>query len=161
MKRQPTNRVPSLWATAVKETPRYKSPAGAGRSRTENGVFTLWIANAGDPVPDLQGRSTEQPFFRDDVRVAARDWNGVFTSPRKSHRHTAAQLQGLPVLRNSLRYQTLRIFFRADGSARGVNVAMRLKSMFRRELCRHPQDRLQHRRYRLGSLRSTLRTRRP
>ena len=147
MKRQPTNRVPSLWATGVKDTPPVtNSPAGAGRSRTENGVFTLWIANAGAPIPGpAREKPIEQPFFRDDVRDSRPgSERGLHIASQVAPAHGGA-MAGTSRLRNSLHFQTLRIFYRADGSARGVNVAMRLKSKFRRELCPHPQARLQYR----------------
>ena len=36
---------------------------------TENGVFMLWIANAGEPIPDAAMANLFQPFFRGQVRA--------------------------------------------------------------------------------------------
>ena len=36
---------------------------------TDNGVFMLWIANAGEPIPDAAMANLFQPFFRGQVRA--------------------------------------------------------------------------------------------
>jgi sigma-B regulation protein RsbU (phosphoserine phosphatase) len=35
---------------------------------TEGGVFELWVANAGNPIPQLAMDKLFEPFFRGDVR---------------------------------------------------------------------------------------------
>jgi sigma-B regulation protein RsbU (phosphoserine phosphatase) len=42
-------------------------PVRVGAS-TEGGVFELWVANAGDPIPPLAMDKLFEPFFRGDVR---------------------------------------------------------------------------------------------
>ena len=42
-------------------------PVRVGAS-TEAGIFELWVANAGDPIPDAAMEKLFEPFFRGDVR---------------------------------------------------------------------------------------------
>lgn len=37
---------------------------------TENGIFELWIANAGAPIPEAAMANLFQPFFRGQVRAS-------------------------------------------------------------------------------------------
>jgi sigma-B regulation protein RsbU (phosphoserine phosphatase) len=37
-------------------------------ARTEDGIFELWVANAGDPIPEAAMEKLFEPFFRGDVR---------------------------------------------------------------------------------------------
>ena len=39
-------------------------------ARTEDGVFELWVANAGDPIPEPAMEKLFEPFFRGDVRAS-------------------------------------------------------------------------------------------
>jgi sigma-B regulation protein RsbU (phosphoserine phosphatase) len=67
-------------------------PVRVGAS-TEGGVFELWVANAGDPIPPLAMDKLFEPFFRGMSAIAARDLDWVFTSPRRLPRRTAARSQ--------------------------------------------------------------------
>ena len=37
-------------------------------ARTEDGIFELWVANAGEPIPEAAMEKLFEPFFRGDVR---------------------------------------------------------------------------------------------
>jgi len=45
------------------------------RAATEDGVFTLTVANSGEPIPKAAIRLFE-PFFRGEVLQSARPWPG-------------------------------------------------------------------------------------
>jgi sigma-B regulation protein RsbU (phosphoserine phosphatase) len=37
---------------------------------TDNGMFELWVANAGEPIPEAAMANLFQPFFRGQVRAS-------------------------------------------------------------------------------------------
>jgi phosphoserine phosphatase RsbU/P len=37
-------------------------------AKTDGGTFELWVANAGDPIPEAAMEKLFEPFFRGDVR---------------------------------------------------------------------------------------------
>ena len=39
-------------------------------AKTEGGVFELWVANAGEPIPAIAMEKLFEPFFRGDVRAS-------------------------------------------------------------------------------------------
>ncbi|MGA8898554.1 sensor histidine kinase [Bradyrhizobium sp.] len=44
-------------------------PVRIGAS-TANGMFVLWVANSGEPIPDAVAAQLFQPFFRGQVRAS-------------------------------------------------------------------------------------------
>ena len=61
-------------------------------AKTEDGVFELWVANAGEPIPAIAMGKLFEPFFRGDIRSSRRASGLACTSPRRSRRRTAARI---------------------------------------------------------------------
>jgi sigma-B regulation protein RsbU (phosphoserine phosphatase) len=46
-------------------------------ARTEDGIFDLWVANAGDSIPEASMEKLFEPFFRGDVRGSRQGLGGL------------------------------------------------------------------------------------
>ena len=61
-------------------------------ARTEDGIFELWVANAGDPSPKPRWKSCSSRSSAAMSAIAGRDSDWASISPRRSLRRMAAEL---------------------------------------------------------------------